>query len=273
MQKQEILKSYPEPEDKLLVSKLLDKINDRDLRNKIVTTEFLNMHEKSICEEILKKEKIPDYIFTGGFEDAERTILILYPYKLGEEYIKTQLESWLSVIRIVLPKYNEEYTHREYLGGIMKLGIKREKIGDIIVLKDGADIIVASDIADFLKQELANLTRFSKSKIEIKSIYELRNVASKKEEETIIVPSYRIDVIVGEALRTSRSKASNLIDEERVFINGQTCKNGAKPAKIGDKITVRGKGRFEIKEELGATKKDNLRIKIVKYVWKRCVSK
>ena len=266
MQKQEILKNYTEQEDKLLASKLLDRINERDLRNKIATTEFLNIHEKSICEEILKKEKISNYIFTGGFEDAERAILILYPDKLDESYIKTELANWLSVIRITLPKYNETYTHREYLGGIMKLGIKREKVGDIVVLENGADIIVANDIAEFLKQELANLTRFSKSKIEIKNIYELRIAESKTEEETIIVPSYRLDVIVGEALRTSRSKASNLIDEERVFINSSICKNGAKIAKIGDKITVRGKGRFVIKEELGATKKDNIRIKILKYI-------
>lgn len=265
MQKQELVKSYEE-EDKLFIAKLLDKINKRDCQNRIVETEFLNLHEKIICEEFLKKQKIKNYLFYGGYEEAERVILILYPDKLEEEYIKTQWESWLSVVRISLPKYQEAYSHREYLGGIMKLGLRREKIGDIVVLEDGADIIIKADIADFLKQELQNLTRFRKAQIEKKSIYEIRSTKLNTEEITIIVPSYRLDAILAEALRMSRSKASEMIEEERIFLNGVLCKNGSRTIKIGDKITARGKGRFEIKEEIGSTKKENIRIQIIKYV-------
>lgn len=267
MQKQEILKNYPDQEDKLMVSKLLDKIVERDTRNNIVSTDFLNMHEKSIIREVIKSESIQNYIFTGGFTEAERELLILFPDKLEEEYVRTQIGNFIKIIRITLPKYNDEsYTHREYLGGIMKLGVRREKIGDIIVSKNGADIIVSNDISDFLEQELANLTRFSKATIEQKDISELNQAETEKEEISIIVPSYRVDAIVGEVLRISRTKASDIIDEERVFLNGVICKKGSKAVKIGDKITVRGKGRFEIGEELGSTKKDNVRIKIYKYI-------
>ena len=266
MQRQEILKNYPDEEDKLLVSKLLDRINDRDTRNKIAVTDFLNIHEKAVVKEVLKNENIEGYIFEGGFPEAERELLILYPNKLEEEYIKTIIDQYIKIIRITLPKYNEAYTHREYLGGIMKLGIKREKIGDIIVSKSGADILVLTDISDFLLNDLPNLTRFSKAKIELKNINELKQEPAQIEELSIIVPSYRIDAIVGEVLRISRNKTSDIIDEERVFLNGSICKKGSKSVKIGDKITVRGKGRFEIGEELGSTKKDNIRIKVLKYV-------
>ena len=266
MQKQEIIKKYPEQEDKLLVSKLLDKISERDMKNNIVITDFLNIHEKAIVKEILQKEDVQNYIFSGGYEEAEREVLVLFPEKLEKEYVQTQIENMISIVRITLPKYNATYTHREYLGRIMKLGIKREKIGDIIVGENGADVIVIKEIGNFLKQELANLTRFSKSMIEIKSINEIKNQTTKVEEISIIVPSYRIDAIIGEVLRISRSKVSNIIDEERVFINGSLCKKGGKFVKIGDKITVRGKGRFEIGEELGSTKKDNVRVKIYRYI-------
>ncbi len=67
-------------------------------------------------------------------------------------------------------------------------------------------------------------------------------------------------------LHISRSKVSTLINEERVIINGIICKNGAKQIKIGDKITIRGKGRFEIMQEKGLTKKDNIIIEILKFV-------
>ena len=122
------------------------------------------------------------------------------------------------------------------------------------------------DIVKFLADEIGNLTRFSKSKIEIKSIYDVKKTDSQKEENIVIVPSFRIDAIVAEVAHLSRSKVSEIIDEERVFINGMICKNGAKQANIGDKITVRGKGRFEIVEELGNTRKENIRIKIIKYI-------
>ncbi len=133
-------------------------------------------------------------------------------------------------------------------------------------MKIGADVIITKDIADFLESEVKKLTRFSKSKIEIKSIFDIREANSKKEESVIIVPSYRVDAIVAEAIHLSRSKVSEIITEERVFINGSICKNGAKQLCFGDKITVRGKGRFEITEELGNTKKENIKIKIIKYV-------
>ncbi|MBR6034255.1 MAG: hypothetical protein IKP28_05985 [Clostridia bacterium] len=122
------------------------------------------------------------------------------------------------------------------------------------------------DIVKFLADEIGNLTRFSKSKIEIKNILDIKKTESKKEENIIIVPSFRVDAIVAEAVHLSRSKVSEIIEEERVFINGTTCKNGAKQVNIGDKITVRGKGRFEIIEELGNTRKENIRIKIIKYI-------
>ena len=266
MQKQDILKKYPNQEDRLIISKLLDKIKERDRKNKICSTDFLGIHERAVCEEVLKNEKVQNYIFAGGRDDAERVILIFYPEKLEGLQTNDVINTFISIVRITLPKYISGYLHRDYLGGIMKLGIKRGKIGDIIVLEDGADIVVCADIDDFLSQELNKLTRFSKAKIEKKDICEIRNANIEKEEHTIIVPSYRIDAIASEAIHMSRSKVSEIIDEERVFINGLICKNGAKLAKIGDKITVRGKGRFEVVEEIGSTRKENIRLKILKYV-------
>ena len=60
---------------------------------------------------------------------------------------------------------NGKYIHKNYLSGLMKLGVKREKIGDIVVADDGADILVKPDILKFLLQNLPELKRFSKSKI------------------------------------------------------------------------------------------------------------
>ena len=58
----------------------------------------------------------------------------------------------IKVIRVSLRiEEKGKYTHRNYLGGIVKLGMKREKVGDILVSNDGADILVKEESAETLK--------------------------------------------------------------------------------------------------------------------------
>ena len=170
-------------------------------------------------------------------------------------------------MRIALPNENKgKYMHKDYLGALMKLGLKREKVGDIVVAEDGADIIVVSEFAEILKKELPTLTRFENATITINEITEIRKKEIKIENIEIIVPSLRIDNIVSDLARTSRSKAAQIIAQERVFINGQNETKVSKQIKLGDIITIRGKGRFIIKEFKGTTRSGRTVILIEKYV-------
>ena len=69
-----------------------------------------------------------------------------------KDYIENiDYNEYISVIRINLSnKITDKYNHRIYLGALMKLGLKREKIGDILIDDDGADLIVCKEISDFL---------------------------------------------------------------------------------------------------------------------------
>ena len=127
----------------------------------------------------------------------------------------------MRIIRIVLPKEEwGKYEHKSYLGALMKLGLKREKVGDIIVRSDGADIIISKDIEEFLLQSLNGLIRFQKAEITSEDISDLKYVLPEKKIFKINVPSMRLDAIVGELARCSRNDASRLLEEERVFIDG-----------------------------------------------------
>ena len=46
----------------------------------------------------------------------------------------------------------ENLTHRDFLGSLMGMGIVREKIGDILVGPDSADVLVLDTVAEFLAQ-------------------------------------------------------------------------------------------------------------------------
>ena len=161
MEKQEALKEYKRQEDKILLAQVLDKIKFCAQRNKIENTQFLDMYQISLVEEFLKKINFKNYILFGGFEEAERKILIIFPENYTIQMLEKNYDKLIKIVRIELPNDNKgKFTHRNYLGGIVKLGIKREMVGDIIVSDDGADIITIYDFASTLSKELTSLTRF-----------------------------------------------------------------------------------------------------------------
>lgn len=297
MEKQELLKQFAKPEDKLLVAKIYDKIKFTHTRNQIQTTSFLDGYEQTIAEKFLKLCQEKNFLLEGGFPEAERKMLFLFPDKLEDlfnsnetlqeiqkvktepkiekvqEIEKTQgkasmiISKFIKVISITLPKELQgTYHHREYLGGLMKLGIEREKIGDILANEQGADILVQRDITSFFLSHLPDLTRFQKAQIVEKEITELKIEQTKKESMVILVPQLRLDVVLSEILHLSRSKASDFIEQEKVFVNYELKSKNATTLKEGDILTVRGKGKYEVGEILSQTAKGKLRLEVKKYV-------
>lgn len=267
MNKHEMLKDYKKQEDKICLSQVLDKIESSKAREKIEYTDFLDMYQISLVQNFLRKIKFQDYQLYGGYEESERKILIIYPERYNEKMIEKNYTKMLKIITIELPQEERgKYTHRNYLGGIVKLGLKREKVGDILVSDDGADIIVVLDFSEILKKELSTLTRFEKSNIAIKEITDLRKKEIRIEDIKIIVPSLRLDNIVSDLAKTSRSKAAQIIEQERVFVNGQNETKLSKQIKLNDIITIRGKGRFVVKEFSGTTRSGRTVLTIEKYV-------
>ena len=270
LNKQEVLNKISNEEDKLLVSKMIDKIEFTSKRNSVEHMDFLDMRQRQLLEKVLKEIKYVDYIAFGGYKMAERTTIITYPEKLEEIFLENRFDynSVFGVIRIVLPnELKGMYAHRNYLSGIIKIGIKREKVGDIITRFDGADIVVLKDAEKYVLDGLKELTRFSKAEFTTVKLSELQVEEPKKEKISIIIPSMRIDSIVSEIIRTSRAKATEIIKEEKVFINHELIAKGSKEVKINDLITVRGRGRFKIGKILNSTKKGNLVIEVEKFVW------
>lgn len=267
MDKQKILSEYKKQEDKMLLAQILDKIDFCVKREKLEYTDFLDMYQVALVKSFMKKIEFDDYVLYGGFENAERKVLIVYPEKYNMNMVEKNYSKIMKVIRITLPKENVgNYAHRNYLGGIVKLGMERDKVGDILVADEGADIIVKEETAEVLKQELKTLTRFDNANFEVLEISELRQQEIKVEEVSIIVPSLRLDNFVSDLAKTSRSKAVEIIDSERVFINGQNETKASKQVKLGDVITIRGKGRFVVKEFSGTTRSGRTVVKVEKYV-------
>lgn len=263
MFKEEILNKYKD-EEKILVSRILDKIELSDKNEKIQNTDFLNLNEQMLAKKIINKTK-RKYILYGGFEESERKMLFIVPSKFEKnlDELKINYNEYIGVIRIKLSsKIKEQYTHRKYLGAIIKLGLKRKKIGDILVDKDGADIIASKEVIKFLKLNLPELNRFKECELQEIKIDELKKITIIPKYKTIQVSSMRLDNIVSELENTSRNKSSQIIESQRVFVNYICETKVTKQIKEKDIITIRGKGRFIIDEIVGNTKKGKLNLKI-----------
>lgn len=267
MNNKELLNEYKKQDDKICLSQILDKIEFTNIRQSIQSSDFLDMYQISLVQNFLRKIKYTNYLLYGGFDNSERKIFVSYPETYTKEMIEKNLKNYLLVVRVILPECDKgKFAHRNYLGGIVKLGLKREKVGDIVVYSEGADIICVKDFAEILKSELKNLDRFSNSGIEIIKIDELKKQTVLMEEVKIIVASLRLDNIVSDLARTSRSKAVEIINKERVFINGKSETKQSKSIKVNDVLTIRGKGRFIIKELSGTTRSGRSVLTIEKYV-------
>ena len=253
--------------DKILLSKILDKIKFSKSRNQITYSEFLNEYQINIIEKELKKMKENNYFFEGGYENAESKILLAYPEKLGKDFAHEKINNILKAIKIELP--NEIYgklKHRDYLGTVMSFGLARERIGDIVVHEDSAYLIVLEENAKYIKSSFEYEKRFKKAKISIINIDEIRTKEKELEEIIITVNSIRLDSIISEILKTSRKIAQEFLEQEKVFINFTVETKPTKMLKENDVLIIRGKGKFIVDEFIGKNKKEKQIIKILKYI-------
>ena len=260
-------------EDNFLLGQIEDKITQCENKYIVTHTGFLDSHQQSLARVYCRKSHIPVFdeepahenfpptrsIFYGGYEDAERGVLISLPdYATLEDYDP------LTVIRAVKADGSRELTHRDYLGSLVGLGIKRELLGDILVREDGADIIALADIAEFI---LMNYYKAGRTNLSLSQhpISELIVPQQKRTTITDTVASLRLDSVIASAFGLSRGKAAEAIGRGIVFVNHVEVIKPDFQVSEGDKLTLRGKGKACLTEVGGRSRKDRQYITIEKY--------
>ena len=236
-----------------LFSKIKDKINTYQKTNLISTTNFLEPSQILSVKSLLKE--VP-YIIFGGVDGAERNIIILGNADIEDCY------NYVSILEI---ESNYNLTHRNILGSILGLGIKREIIGDILINKNKANIFIIPEMQNYLIQ---NLDKIGKDKIKIRVISkdEIITPEENYSDITTTIASNRVDAIISSSFGISRELSAKLIQGDKVKLNYIELTNTSKKVNIDDLISVRGYGRIILKEILGETRKE--RIKVILRVYK-----
>ena len=243
-----------EKEEALLIKRFKELENRSYNRGVYEYSDFLNMHEQDL---LLKNIKTNFSLF-GGYLNAERQIAVFG----SEEEFGFSLTYPITCILVspLMQKFADDLTHRDFLGSVLGLGIKRETIGDIIIKNNTGYIFCLDTVANFITENLKKV-RHTSVKCE-KTNDAPKEVNPEPIEKFIIVASERLDVIIAEIYNLSRSDSNTLFLAKKVFVNGKLTENNSHKIKIGDKISVRGYGRFTWLGTSGETKKGRLKANV-----------
>lgn len=233
--------------------------------------------------ELLKASSAGRYVYSSEFFTANiwkkaESLHILsedegfLPFFGGERRIFTsdmnRIPGDLVLITLKNKYPKNQLRHKDYLGSLMALGIEREKFSDLVVSEDTCRFLTFRNLYPHIRE---NLEKAGHNALEIivddsPESDELNTIRIKFEEVIILAPSMRIDALVSEIIKGSRSEAERLIKSGDVSLNYEKILDRAKDLRIDDIITVRGSGKYIVSEILGMTKKERYRIKLDKYI-------
>ena len=246
--------------DRELLKRMEDKVYLCKKKGKEVNTDFLNPYEVEIAIGFLNTFNDINYKVVGGIDQAERKVIMIFP-----EYIDFEsCEVPLKALELTVSSKTAQLTHRELMGSVLGVGLKREKLGDIIINNNKAYVIMLKDAAEIADLFLEKISRYSVSS----RFIELKEVEFIEEEHKVIsaiVPSLRLDAVISSGFKESRSNAANLVKSKKVKVNYREIVNTSYILKADDLISCRGKGRIKVISIEGQTKKDRLKILIKKY--------
>lgn len=254
-------------EKEVLFSRYIDKRNEADKNSMITNTNFLSVDERDELVSLLKKDKSPiKTYFYGGFADAERCIAVFIPefYQIDADidayFTDYPDDNPVCAVRAKKDRFTS-ITHRDYLGALMGLGIKREMIGDILTDDDGAYIICLKSIAGYICE---NLDKSGRATV-ICSVVDTSEIKLSEEKYTVnfhSVASLRLDNLLSSGFNMSRTKCSEAVTKGIVYVNSVKVLKPDKLIKQGDKIVIRGKGKIVLTQIIGENLKGRININI-----------
>ncbi len=221
----------------------------------LTSTNFLDIYQQSAVLEYLKKRPEVRFDLYGGFSDSERKIAVFFPdYMDGIDYIKENSElSPIASLEIKKDSFST-LSHRDYLGAVMGLGIKREAVGDILVTDGGCTMAVIKSVAGFIKENLTSVGRGS-VKVEVKNTFTDTQATAVFEEKRCYVSSMRLDGVISAAFSLSRGTAAEKIRRGEVLMNGVVMTKSDIKVPFGAKLVIHGMGKVIVREDAGITKK------------------
>ena len=248
-------------DDELLKKRFAELARRADARGCYVCTDFLSLHEQAVLASMRRVLGGVPYTLYGGMEGCERQVA-----QFGSAEACGFAQSPPIACLVVSPagpKFAEALTHRDFLGALMHLGVKRDTIGDIMVRDNRAYIFCAQTIQPYI---LDNLTQVKRTAVRCAAADTLPDEAAPQLTPTTVqASSERLDGVVAKVYGLSREESQLLFRQGRVFRNSTPCEACSVTPHAGEIISVRGYGRFLYQCILNLSRKGKLNLRIEKY--------
>lgn len=260
-QKDKLIRFYKGTEGEEIVARLADLAEAVQKNRKFRISGFLDPFGQEIAETVASNFPGIRVDFSGGYQGAERARAMY----VHEDFPGTPAGFDMDCL---LAKWNGQFarlSHRDVLGALMSLGIERDCLGDILVAADSVRIICDSRQTDYL---LLNLTEIGAVGVSCEKVG-LDTIAPKEErckEIRATVASLRADAIAAAGFGFSRSRAAADIAADKLKLNWQQVRNASQSVKEGDVLSMRGRGRLEVAEIRGTTKKGRIAVVLKRYL-------
>ena len=264
MNKTELLNKFSKDGDeRLVLARALDQMERAANRSISCATQLLSLAQRAALEPLLAACGHPKHLFHGGYEGAERTICVFLPDWLeGSDWDAAEE---LAAIECAYPPTGADLTHRDLLGGLMGIGLTREKVGDILVGERAAQIVCLKEAAPIILSQFDQAGRYRLKLREI-SLAELSPAPAQVKLIHDTVAALRLDAVLASGFSLARGKAAEAVAAGRVSLNHRECLKPDRPVGEGDVLACRGLGKCVLKAVGGQSRKGRVIIEIERYL-------
>ncbi|MBB3109072.1 RNA-binding protein YlmH [Paenibacillus phyllosphaerae] len=248
------------PDERPFVDRAVEWVERAAYAHELRRTDFLDPRQLEILTSIANRYDV-QLMLSGGYEEAERKRAIIAPdYRVIDDE-----PAGIALLAVTAGSQGHlELDHGDFLGALLGLGIKRDRIGDLHIHPELAHCLVAEEIAEYLNIHLRQVHRVHVL-TDILPLSELRVAGVELEMMNLSVASLRLDGIASDVHRISRAKIVDPIRAGRCRVNWKVEEDPSAQLKAGDVISIQGLGRFKVITIEGMTKKGRLRVNVGKY--------
>ncbi|MBQ6798438.1 MAG: hypothetical protein IJP11_04300 [Oscillospiraceae bacterium] len=238
--------------DELL--KRAEDLLSRCERSSVMTaTAYLTPAEQAVLTAWAKSRSDCKMVLHGGHPDCERKAAFFLPFYMEEDEFdpSEQFRAIRAVAGFGQPG------HRDYMGAILGLGIRRDFLGDIWVSDNTAILFCLPSVEQHLLLSLEKVGRYGVKAAPL-PLHEIPAPERKVKRHTFTVQSMRLDAVAAGLFRLSRTQTASLIHAGLVSLNHLPCLHTDAPVREGDVISVRGHGKASVSEVGGQSRKGRL---------------
>lgn len=241
-----------EGSNNILRSRIEDTVRLCEKRGVPCFLGFLDLREQAEAHKLLRSLTSDEQIaFYGGYDDAERSMLSISP-----AYYSIENADYPFCRVAFRYRIQKKLTHRDVLGTLMSLGIRRDAIGDILCGNGISVVFLREEICHYVCEQM---DRIGGEGVTVIDHYDGELPISIEYEslhETVASP--RLDNVVKALIHVSRERATELIHIGTVSLNHQPIESVSKTVSEGDVLSIRGFGRYLVDQIGPLTKKGRL---------------